>query len=202
MERLWLIVGFEADQVMKTPEGDKSVPITWAYLSLSEAYTWRDFCTEMRQGHSRRGAQSWTHLRTKFGTHSKAGYCGSNTLTQASLHLQWLLKEMGVSIENHTIVTQKEKHSSLSSCPPSNQPMQIDTKTGLQRLWLPPWSTTCISAAPPNASYSGLLECPLLNKNTQKHFCFLLHNSRIMLNRNHNQRNVLKQQPKSVKWKM
>eukprot|EP00005_Dracoamoeba_jomungandri_P011599 CAMPEP_0174265228 /NCGR_PEP_ID=MMETSP0439-20130205/25700_1 /TAXON_ID=0 /ORGANISM="Stereomyxa ramosa, Strain Chinc5" /LENGTH=693 /DNA_ID=CAMNT_0015351583 /DNA_START=91 /DNA_END=2172 /DNA_ORIENTATION=+ len=159
--KVMAVIGYEVDQVRKTPQGDVSVPIFWAYNHHYEAYLVgkdsqlvKKFVqpgqdTEYGYNH---GANFYWDLVPKNGTNADPKYPtgqffseGNGGEFRKSFH--GYPKGFAQLIQSPT-----EFHI---------QPMQIDTHnrdyngTGFKAGLLPK-----SSAAPPDAHYSGLLECP------------------------------------------
>ena len=146
---------------MKTPEGDKSVPITWAYNHHFEAYL-KGSLSEMRQasaeeahkvGHTY-GTQVW-HTFIRDDAVDPSPNSGIPTS-------QWFSEGNGGEFRKSYHGYPKGKAQLIES-PVSFQiqPMQIDTKNrNYNGSDFRPGPLPASSAAPPNAPYSGLLECP------------------------------------------
>lgn len=154
------IVGYEMDQVFKTPDGDVSVPITWAYNHHYIAY--------LLGGESK---------IIDFGLLNKKDYGSFNHGAKKT----WTLIE-GQQIDNipnsqmFSEGNGGESRGSFHGYPRNNaqlirsprvfklQPMQIDTRNRdiryINSSVFHPGIMPNRSAAPINASYSGLLECP------------------------------------------
>merc|ERR1719369_264581 len=166
------IIGYETDQVMKTSDGDVSVPITWAYNHHFEAYL-SGSLSEMKKvegemalndhGMNNHGTPSFYHTYKRENVGDPNGDSevptsqffseGNGGEFRKSYH--GYPKGMAQFIESPTTF--------------HIQPMQIDTKnrhyngTDFKPDLLPK-----ASAAPPNASYSGLLECPCTDRIVKK----------------------------------
>merc|ERR1711892_196367 len=167
------VVGYEVDQVMKTETGDVSVPIIWAYNHHYCAYL-TGAMSEMREFDS-----SKVNLKD----------LGMNNHGASTHYLSF--KREDIEDENaHTEIPtsqfisegnggefRKSYHgfpqgfAQLIDSPTTFriQPMQIDTKnrhyngSDFRADLLPK-----ASAAPPNASYSGILECPCTDRIVKK----------------------------------
>merc|ERR1711970_301808 len=165
------VVGYETDQVMKTDKGDVSVPITWAYNHHYLAYL------------------VGANAEIKEISGKDARDRGLNTHGAESFYLPYIREDIADPHPNSEVPTSQffsegnggEFRKSYHGYPkgmaqfiesPTTfhiQPMQIDTKnrhyngTDFKPDLLPK-----ASAAPPNASYSGLLECPCTDRIVKK----------------------------------
>merc|ERR1711962_502881 len=158
--KVMAIVGFEADQVMQTSDGDVSVPITWAYNHHFEAYL-KGSLSEMRQTTSAESHKEGHGLALHWHLFKKQGVHDPTPESQIPVG-QWFSEGNGGEFRKsyhgypHGMAQLIESPVSFQI-----QPMQIDTKnrhyngSDFRAGVLP-----ACSAAPPNASYSGLLECP------------------------------------------
>merc|ERR1711970_1247527 len=161
------VVGYETDQVMKTDKGDVSVPITWAYNHHYLAYL------------------VGANAEIKEISGKDARDRGLNTHGAESFYLPYIREDIADPHPNSEVPTSQffsegnggEFRKSYHGYPkgmaqfiesPTHfhiQPMQIDTKnrhyngTDFKADLLPK-----ASVAPPNASYSGLLECPCTDR--------------------------------------
>lgn len=154
------IIGYEMDQVFKTENGDVSVPITWAYNHHYEAYLVGsnaeivdiEFTNDSDLGEYNHGAKkTWKILEGEIHNNipnSQFFSEGNGGESRGSFH--GYAKNMAQLIRSPSIF--------------KLQPMQIDTRNRS-----PKYINNSIfhsgilpkhSAAPDNASYSGLLECP------------------------------------------
>jgi len=159
--KVMAIVGFEADQVVRTTDGDKSVPITWAYNHHFEAYM-KGSMSVMRRttpeeshkvGHSYGQDQWHTFIRDDINDPNP-----NSGIPVA----QWFSEGNGGEFRK-SFHGYPEGMAQLIESPVSFQlqPMQIDTKNRFYNgSDFRPGPLPESSAAPPNASYSGLLECP------------------------------------------
>merc|ERR1719348_1759266 len=161
------IVGYETDQVMRTESGDVSVPITWAYN--------HHYCAYLI------GTKSEIRLLAGQAAYDR----GMNT-HGAEFHYHSFMKDEydipGVESEVPTSQFFSEGNGGefrksyhgypkLIESPTTFhiQPMQIDTKN--RDYPGPDFKAGLLpkaSAAPPNASYSGLLECPCTDRIVKK----------------------------------
>lgn len=155
------IVGYESDQVFKTDKGDISVPITWSYNHHYEAFLQGAYTELIRvnidnnkdYGEFNHGAkQKWmlipeseeyeSYINSQFFSEGNGGESRGSFHGYPNNYAQFIYSPMFFRI----------------------QPMQIDTRNRdpkyindtVFRSSILPKS----SAAPFNASYSGLLECP------------------------------------------
>lgn len=159
--KVMAIVGFEADQVMKTPEGDKSVPITWAYNHHFEAYL-KGSLSEMRQATAEEAHKVGHTYGQKVWHTFKRQDIVDPTPDSGIPTSQWFSEGNGGEYRKSYHGYPKGKAQLIES-PVSFQiqPMQIDTKNRFYNgSDFRPGALPASSAAPPNASYSGLLECP------------------------------------------
>ena len=146
---------------MKTEKGDVSVPITWAYNHHFEAYI--------------KGALSEMRLSTPEEAHKMGHSYGQKVWhTFKRSDVEDPKPESGIPVsqifsEGNGGEYRKSYHgypkgmAQLLESPVSFQiePMQIDTKNRFYNgSDFRPGILPASSAAPPNASYSGLLECP------------------------------------------
>eukprot|EP00088_Acartia_fossae_P063657 TRINITY_DN7775_c0_g3_i4.p1 TRINITY_DN7775_c0_g3~~TRINITY_DN7775_c0_g3_i4.p1 ORF type:complete len:732 (-),score=82.04 TRINITY_DN7775_c0_g3_i4:96-2048(-) len=159
------VIGYEADQVFKTEEGDVSVPITWAYNHHYVAYL-IGANSEMRKvpadiahrmGHAT-GQDVWhSFLREDINDPNPGSSIPAS---------QWFSEGNGGEFRK-SFHGYPQGMAQLIDSPTAFhiEPMQIDTRnrhyngTDFKADILP----SC-SAAPPNASYSGLLECPCASR--------------------------------------
>lgn len=158
------VVGFEADQVIRTASGDVPVPIHWAYNHHFVAFLLNTRAVEMKKVH---------------GSHSKLhglGH-GAGEVTVPVIKDSFIAADSGeIEIPLTDVFNQAnggEFRMSYHGFPKGYgqliqgvngfqiTPMQIDTKNrdhpGPDFVAGP---LPRASTAPPNASYSGLLECP------------------------------------------
>jgi len=165
------IVGYETDQVMRTPTGDVSVPITHAYN--------HHYCAYM--------SGSLSEMRSITG--ELAGDHGMNNHGAPAFYLTMKKENIGDPNADSGIPTSQffsegnggefrksyhgypEGFAQLIESPTTFhiQPMQIDTKN--RHYDGPDFRPDLLpteSAAPPNASYSGLLECPCTDRIVKK----------------------------------
>jgi len=154
------IVGYEADQVFKTPNGDVSVPIYWSYN--------HHYCAWIL------GANANLVYVPNSGHHNDHGLEG---------FWQVIGPETDTFIPNNQFISEgnggeyrksfhgyPEGYAQLLMSPTKFQiqPMQIDTHNrdyhgpGFKAGLLPKESL-----APPGANYSGLLECPCTTRITK-----------------------------------
>ena len=157
---------------MKTPDGDVSVPITHAYNHHYCAYM-SGAMSEMKQvtgdlgledhGMNNHGAPTWyqTVKRTDIGD-----IAGESGIPTSQFYSEGNGGEFRKSYHGYP-----QGYAQLIESPTTFhiQPMQIDTKnrhyngSDFRADLLPK-----ASAAPPNASYSGLLECPCTDRIVKK----------------------------------
>lgn len=153
------IVGYEADQVYQTAEGEVPVPITAAYNHHYEVYFMSSQARLVRrhaQGdHSPRGHDSAGEYWDVVAPNSAPGIDGE-------IHSQFFSEgnggEMRRSFHGYAkgygqLIWSPSKWSII--------PMQIDTLNREQKgKGFVPGPLPRSALAPPNASYSGLVECP------------------------------------------
>merc|ERR1719167_222303 len=166
------IIGYETDQVMKTSDGDVSVPITWAYNHHFEAYL-SGSLSEMRKvegemalndhGMNNHGAPAFFHTFRR----EDIGDPNADSDVPTS---QFFSEGNGGEFRKSFHGYPKGFAQFIESPTTFHiQPMQIDTKnrhyngSDFRADLLPK-----ASAAPPNASYSGLLECPCTDRIVKK----------------------------------
>eukprot|EP01060_Flectonema_neradi_P036402 TRINITY_DN698_c1_g2_i1.p1 TRINITY_DN698_c1_g2~~TRINITY_DN698_c1_g2_i1.p1 ORF type:complete len:718 (+),score=175.93 TRINITY_DN698_c1_g2_i1:80-2155(+) len=154
--KVMAMTGYEVDQVFRTPQGDKSVPIYWAYnhhycawlLSNKTARMEKLPETDYSYGHP---------LDWHVVDDSQSEYPTNQVISEGNGG------EFRKSYHGYP-----RKFAQLLQSPTTFHitPMQIDTHnrfyngTGFKAGILPKESE-----APPNASYSGLLECPCTTRN-------------------------------------
>jgi len=166
------IVGYETDQVMKTPGGDVSVPITWAYNHHFEAYL-SGSLSEMKKiegelalndhGMNNHGAPSYYHT---FKKENVGDPNADSDVPTSQFFSEGNGGEFRKSYHGYPLGMAQFIESPTTF---HIQPMQIDTKnrhyngSDFRADLLPK-----ASGAPPNASYSGLLECPCTDRIVKK----------------------------------
>ena len=155
------IVGYESDQIFKTPNGDVSVPITWSYnhhygAFLQGAYSQLikvDIDSKTDYGAFNHGAkQKWmiipesaeyeSYINSQFFSEGNGGESRASFHGYPNNYAQLVYSPMTFRI----------------------QPMQIDTRNrDIKYINDPVFHSSILpknTGAPMNASYSGLLECP------------------------------------------
>merc|ERR1712179_473640 len=172
-DKTMAIVGYESDQVMRTDKGDQSVPITWAYNHHFEAYLSGSYSQMTQLDEDSTGA-------LPFGMNNHGAPTFWMTLPREDIDDPRPETEIPTSqfiSEGNGGEFRKSYHgyplgmAQFIESPTTFhiQPMQIDTKnrhyngSDFRADLLPK-----ASAAPPNASYSGLLECPCTDRIVKK----------------------------------
>merc|ERR1712223_1850227 len=165
------IVGYETDQVMRTASGDVSVPITHAYNHHYCAYM-SGSLSEMRSvpGELAHDNGMDNHGAPAFYLTFKKENVGDPNADSGIPTSQFFSEGNGGEFRK-SYHGYPEGFAQLIESPTTFhiQPMQIDTKnrdyngTDFKADLLPK-----ASAAPPNASYSGLLECPCTDRIVKK----------------------------------
>ena len=157
--KVMAIVGYEQDQVFRTPDGDISVPITWAYNHHYEAFL---------QGKNAELVQVIQDDKNDYGAYN-----------HGAKRLWKVVPENTSNIPNNQFFSEGnggESRVSFHGYPRNTaqliysprifriQPMQIDTRNRDPKYINDSVFHAGIlpnrSAAPEGASYSGLLECP------------------------------------------
>ena len=169
--KVMAVVGYETDQVMRTDAGDVSVPITHAYNHHYCAYM-SGAMSEMKQvtGDLASGHGMWNHgAMGGWATVKRENIgdiAGDSGIPTSQFYSEGNGGEFRKSYHGYP-----RGFAQLIESPTTFhiQPMQIDTKNRHYngsdfRADLLPRS----SAAPPNASYSGLLECPCTDRVVKK----------------------------------
>ncbi len=151
------IVGYEMNQVFKTDNGDVSVPITWAYNHHYEAYLL--------------GSKSKLVTITKNDTFNlRALNHGASSLWKTDVPNSQFFSEGNGGESRGSFHGYSQNMAQLIKSPKifKLQPMQIDTRNRdpkyINTKTFHPGLLPKESAAPPNASYSGLLECPCTDR--------------------------------------
>merc|ERR1712042_406806 len=166
------VVGYETDQVMRTETGDVSVPIIWAYNHHYCAYL-SGAMSEMREFHHHADLKDIgmnNHgASTHYLTFKREDIEDENADTDVPTS-QFLSEGNGGEFRKSYHGYPKGFAQLIESPTTFHiQPMQIDTKnrhyngTDFKADLLPK-----ASLAPPNASYSGLLECPCTDRIVKK----------------------------------
>ena len=166
------VIGYESDQVRKTPDGDVSVPITWAYNHHYIAYL-------MGANSKLVKADPKTFLEGEFSNmyDEREFYVPQDVdgapggQTPDGVMNAHLFSEGNGGEYRKTFHGYPKGYASLLFSPStfSFMPMQIDTHNrdhpGADFVAGP---LPKASQAPPNASYSGLLECPCTDRIVKK----------------------------------
>merc|ERR1719348_2302897 len=166
------VVGYETDQVMRTETGDVSVPIIWAYNHHYCAYL-SGAMSEMREFHDHADLKDIgmnNHgASTHYLTFKREDIEDENADTEIPTS-QFISEGNGGEFRKSYHGYPKGFAQLIESPTTFHiQPMQIDTKnrhyngSDFRADLLPK-----ASAAPPNASYSGLLECPCTDRIVKK----------------------------------
>merc|ERR1712025_223417 len=166
-------VGYEVDQVQRTENGDISVPITWAYNHHYCAFI-NGKKAEIRQ------VNDFIDTQDMKGAYNHGGKALHNAFLKEGLidededsevPISWFISEGNGGEFRKSYHGYPMNYAQLIDSPATFhiQPMQIDTKNRHYngsdfRADLLPKN----SAAPPNASYSGLLECPCTDRKVKK----------------------------------
>jgi len=161
------VVGYEVDQVYRTPEGDQSVPIIWAYNHHYEAYLLGKYSRLERVNGTTQSAMGRNHGAPNYWQMVNSNPDPTNTIPDAQYFSEGNGGEFRKSYHGYP-----NGFAQLINSPEvfKVQPMQIDTHNrdyhgpGFKAGLLPR-----SSGAPPNASYSGLLECPCTTR-TEKNW--------------------------------
>jgi len=166
------IVGYETDQVMKTDDGDISVPITWAYNHHFVAYM-SGAMSEMREFDSQfdlADVGMYNHgAQNHYLTFKREDIEDANAGTE--IPTSQMISEGNGGEFRKSYHGYPKGFAQLIESPTTFhiQPMQIDTRnrhyngSDFRADLLPK-----ASAAPANASYSGLLECPCTDRIVKK----------------------------------
>ena len=170
--KVMAVVGYETDQVMRTEDGDVSVPITHAYNHHYCAYM-SGSLSEMKQvtGDLGDGGHGmWNHGAHGGWQTVKREDLGDMSADSGIPTSQFYSEGNGGEFRK-SYHGYPQGYAQLIESPTTFhiQPMQIDTKnrhyngSDFRADLLPK-----ASAAPPNASYSGLLECPCTDRIVKK----------------------------------
>eukprot|EP00730_Choanoeca_flexa_P014858 TRINITY_DN6649_c0_g2_i2.p1 TRINITY_DN6649_c0_g2~~TRINITY_DN6649_c0_g2_i2.p1 ORF type:complete len:719 (+),score=185.41 TRINITY_DN6649_c0_g2_i2:78-2234(+) len=156
-DKVMAITGFEQDQVFKTANGDVGVPITWQYNHHFEAYLHGAYSKlAVREADPTIDPHA---LRKRYEMTNVADDPRANSSIPAG---QWFSEGNGGE-------SRKSFHGypagmvQLIDSPTAFQiqPMQIDTRNrNYNGSDFRPGPLPRSAASPPNAHYSGLLECP------------------------------------------
>jgi len=161
------ITGYEVDQVMKTPNGDVPVPITHAYNHHYVSFLNSEH-VEMKHVHAPAGAKPhgcghsdkfWTAVPKKGAPVFKDG--------ARSMPLTTLFSEGNGGEFRGSYHGYPRGYVQLIHAPTTFvvNPMQIDTKNREHPgPGFVPGPLPKEARSPPNASYSGLLECPCTDR--------------------------------------
>lgn len=160
------IVGYEVDQVFRTPDGDKSVPIYWAYNHHYEAYVMGAHAKMEKVMGTVKGSMGANHGAASYWKLTSTNPNGPSPSPDASWFSEGNGGEFRKSYHGYP-----NGFAQLVFSPETFkvQPMQIDTHnrdyngTGFKAGILPR-----SSGAPPNATYSGILECPCTTRVVKK----------------------------------
>merc|ERR1711970_1082912 len=165
------LVGYETDQGMRTAEGDIPVPITWAYNHHFVAYMSGAY-SELQQlqgeelinpGMANHGAQAtyMTMMREDL----------NDPAPNAEVPTSQMISEGNGGEFRKSYHGYPRGMAQLIDSPTTFhiQPMQIDTKNRhYNGSDFKPDLLPKASAAPPNAPYSGLFECPCTDRIVKK----------------------------------
>jgi len=152
------VIGYEVDQVYKKDSGDVSVPIFWAYNHHYEAYMLGKHSSLEEVKSDVLQARGMNHGAPTYWKIKSTNPDRLSTIPDAQFFSEGNGGEFRKSFHGYPA-----GFAQLVNSPTivKVQPMQIDTHNrdyngpGFKAGLLPRSST-----APPNASYSGLLECP------------------------------------------
>jgi len=166
------VVGYETDQVMRTETGDVSVPIIWAYNHHYCAYL-SGAMSEMREFHDQADLKDLgmnNHgASTHYLTFKREDIEDENAGTEIPTS-QFISEGNGGEFRKSYHGYPKGFAQLIESPTTFHiQPMQIDTKNRhYNGSDFRPDLLPKASAAPPNASYSGILECPCTERIVKK----------------------------------
>merc|ERR1719430_882270 len=165
------LVGYETDQVMRTPEGDVPVPITWAYNHHFVAYMSGAYSElQQLQGEELKNPGMNNHgASTHYLTFKREDIEDENAGTEIPTS-QFISEGNGGEFRKSYHGYPKGFAQLIESPTTFHiQPMQIDTKNRhYNGSDFKPDLLPKASAAPPNASYSGILECPCTERIVKK----------------------------------
>ena len=166
------MVGYEQDQVFKTDKGDISVPITWSYNHHYEGYLLGSKSKLITIIHN-------TFDKDDYGQYNHGSVATSEVVslgyTENNIPNFQFISEGNGGESRMSFHGYPSGMAQLINSPEffSVQPMQIDTRNRDPRFInsskFYPGLMPVQSAAPKNANYSGLLECPCtdrINKQT------------------------------------
>lgn len=157
-EKVMAITGYEVDQVFTSPDGvDTSVPIYWAYNHHYEGYINGKY-SEMVKGNVKGMPHGSGWIQRSIGTDPRP----DSTIPSSQWFSEGNGGEMRKSFHGYPHGFAQLVDSPVSfSC----QPMQIDTHNrDYNGTGFVPGPQPKASGAPPNAKYSGLLECPCTDR--------------------------------------
>jgi len=170
--KIMAVVGYETDQVIRSPDGDISVPIIHAYNHHYCAYM-SGAMSEMKQvtgdlgisdhGMNNHGAPAWFQTVKREDVGDIAADSGIPT---SQFYSEGNGGEFRKSYHGYP-----QGYAQLIESPTNFhiQPMQIDTKNRhYNGSDFRPDILPAASAAPENAVYSGLLECPCTDRIVKK----------------------------------
>jgi len=165
------LVGYETDQVMRTPEGDVPVPITWAYNHHFVAYMSGAY-SQLQQlqgeeltnpGMANHGAEAtyMTLMREDLDDPAPNSEVPTSQMISEGNGGEFRMSYHGYPRGMAQLIDSPTTFHI--------QPMQIDTKNRhYNGSDFKPDLLPKASAAPPNATYSGLLECPCTDRIVKK----------------------------------
>eukprot|EP00038_Savillea_parva_P006493 m.164130 g.164130 ORF g.164130 m.164130 type:complete len:753 (-) comp12385_c0_seq1:70-2328(-) len=170
--KVMAIVGMESDQVRKTPNGDVSVPITWAYNHHHDTAVVgkKSHLEKVHRSDKRMASVGKDYIRL---SHDMAWIPVEDEPTESGAPSSAMFSDGNGGEYRKSMHVYAPPYVQLVESPVSfaGSPMQIDT---WNRDKMPNESSPFVagplpahSLAPENAPYSGLLECPLTT-NIQK----------------------------------
>jgi hypothetical protein len=158
-----LITGYESDQVQKTPQGDKSWPINFAYNHHFEAWLGGAKSQMIKLQKPDRSPES---LAANHGYPRDFKMTARPGFEDEDFTSTWFSEGNGGEYRK-SFHGYPQGYGQLLDSPETFhfQPMQIDTHNrDYNGTDFRPGILPSTSAAPPNAKYSGLLECPCTNR--------------------------------------
>jgi len=167
--KVMAIVGMEMDQVRKTPDGEKSVPITWTYNHHHDTAVVgkKARLEKIHKSDPRMESVGRDYIRL---SHDMAWVAVEDEPTESGVPSNAMFSDGNGGEYRKSMHVYAPPFAQLVESPQAlaGSPMQIDT---WNRDMMPNESSPFVagplpkhSLAPPNAVYSGLLECPLTTR--------------------------------------
>ena len=158
------VVGYEVDQVFRTKNGDIPFPITWAYNHHYEAYLRNSESSIIKLNDTDKDKGQYNH-----GAHKLWGFSSNGNNNRIGKNILFFSEGNGGEFRG-SFHGYPNNYAQLINSPRyfNIQPMQIDTRNRDPKYINDPNFHPGLlpkrSAAPLDASYSGLLECPCTDR--------------------------------------